>query len=65
MFLGNYRTSYTACRGNAMTIIGQQMTIIDLNFEIRNPMQNQVVSGFGGSGRAATRRASQREARYR
>ena len=48
-----------------MTIIGQQMTIIDLNFEIRNPMQNQVVSGFGGSGRAATRRASQREARYR
>jgi hypothetical protein len=41
------------------------MPIIDLNFEIRNLMQNQVVSGFGGSGRAATRRVSQREARYR
>jgi hypothetical protein len=48
-----------------MTIIGRRMPIIDLNFEIRNLMQNQVVSGFGGSGRAATRRASQREARYR
>jgi hypothetical protein len=29
-----------------------------------NPARDQVVSGFGGSGRAATRRASQREARH-
>jgi hypothetical protein len=41
VFRCDCETSYAARRGNAMTIIGQQMPIIDLCFEILHLMQNR------------------------
>jgi hypothetical protein len=41
VFRYNCGTTYTARRGNAMTKIGQQMTIIDLGFAILHLMQNR------------------------